>query len=267
MPGSRVSKHPVPDGSGSFYVEGGEDVAVEDGGTGASTHTDNAVLFGAGTGAIEAVGPGTNGQLLIGATGANAAFQTLSGAATLSSAGVLTAVWPHHRQWGADVIGQSFPRHFAESTATSMFTDQQMHLCPVVLYAGTTAAYVSFATGGTGVGTPVNWWFALYDSSLNLMAQTADQTTAAWPANTITTLALSTPQAILTTGVYFVGGMVNHSVAPAIITKITGPDASTPLYVGLGNGRYDTGLTTTAPSTATLALEIRVFPWCEVLGP
>ena len=65
-------------GGNAIYYAGGGDVAVADGGTGASSLTDNAVLVGSGTSAITALTVGTNGQVLLGSTGADPAFGTLT---------------------------------------------------------------------------------------------------------------------------------------------------------------------------------------------
>ena len=45
-------------------IDGITDIAVADGGTGASTHTANSVLIGEGTSAISSVAPGTSGNVL-----------------------------------------------------------------------------------------------------------------------------------------------------------------------------------------------------------
>src|SRR3990167_3285337 len=60
------------------------DLTVVNGGTGASTLTDGGVLVGSGTGAITALTAGTNGQLLIGSTGADPVFATLNCADNLT---------------------------------------------------------------------------------------------------------------------------------------------------------------------------------------
>ena len=62
----------------------GVDLTVANGGTGVSTLTDNGVLIGAGTGAIEALTVGTNGQLLVGSTAAAPVFATANCAAGLT---------------------------------------------------------------------------------------------------------------------------------------------------------------------------------------
>ena len=63
---------------------------VGNGGTGAATLTPNGVLYGNGTSQVQVTTAGTNGQLLLGNTGAAPAFATLSSDATVTAAGVLT---------------------------------------------------------------------------------------------------------------------------------------------------------------------------------
>jgi len=57
---------------------------VASGGTGAQSLTDGGVLLGSGTGAITALGQATNGQLVIGSTGADPVLATLTGGANIS---------------------------------------------------------------------------------------------------------------------------------------------------------------------------------------
>ena len=65
-------------------------IPVIDGGTGLATLTAHYVLVGEGTGNVGLVAAGTNGQLLIGQTGLDPAFMTVSGDATISAAGVIS---------------------------------------------------------------------------------------------------------------------------------------------------------------------------------
>jgi hypothetical protein len=53
-------------------------IDVANGGTGASTLTDHGVLVGSGTGAITPLAVGTDGQVLLGSTGADPVFATLT---------------------------------------------------------------------------------------------------------------------------------------------------------------------------------------------
>lgn len=52
----------------------GDILGVANGGTGQSTLTDNGVLIGNGTGAVDVTSAGTTGQVLVGVTGGNPAF-------------------------------------------------------------------------------------------------------------------------------------------------------------------------------------------------
>ena len=57
---------------------------VASGGTGASTLTDGGVLLGSGTGAVTALGQATNGQLVVGSTGADPVLATLTGGSNIT---------------------------------------------------------------------------------------------------------------------------------------------------------------------------------------
>jgi hypothetical protein len=88
--------------SSYIYRAGGTDVAVADGGTGASTLTDHGILVGSGVNAITPITL-TDGQLLIGSTGndpvaasltAGANITITPGAGTISiAAATIDAVW------------------------------------------------------------------------------------------------------------------------------------------------------------------------------
>jgi hypothetical protein len=88
----------------------------------------------------------------------------------------------------------------------------------VFLEAGELVTNLTFLSGGTAAGTPTNWWFALYDDSATpaLLAQSADQLTAAWAANTAKTLALATAQAAPRTGIYYAAINVTATTPPTL---------------------------------------------------
>lgn len=68
-------------------------VAVASGGTGLTAPTDHAVLVGSGASAITPLAVGTNGQVLVGSTGADPVFATITpgtGISTTLGAGTLT---------------------------------------------------------------------------------------------------------------------------------------------------------------------------------
>jgi len=71
--------------TGSRYLNGyfddvliTNDLAVSEGGTGASSLTDGGILLGSGTGAVTATSQPTDGQLLIGSTGTDPTLATLT---------------------------------------------------------------------------------------------------------------------------------------------------------------------------------------------
>lgn len=71
-------------------ITGITDLAVADGGTGASSFTTNGVLYGNGTSAFGVSAAGTDGQLFLGVSSGAPIFATMSGDATVTNAGVLT---------------------------------------------------------------------------------------------------------------------------------------------------------------------------------
>jgi hypothetical protein len=57
---------------------------VASGGTGVSTLTDGGLVLGSGTGAVTSLGQATNGQLVVGSTGADPVLATLTGGANIT---------------------------------------------------------------------------------------------------------------------------------------------------------------------------------------
>ena len=62
----------------------GTDIGVAHGGTGVSTLTDHGVIVGSGAAALTALSVGTNGQILVGSTGADPVFATMDCADSLT---------------------------------------------------------------------------------------------------------------------------------------------------------------------------------------
>lgn len=72
----------------------------------------------------------------------------------------------------------------------------------IFLRAGDVVTSLTFMSATTAAGTPTNWWHALYSEAGALLAQSADQLTAAWAADTAKKLALSAPVTISADGWY-----------------------------------------------------------------
>lgn len=150
------------------------------------------------------------------------------------------------------------------SADTDPLTTQVMLSVAVPLQAGDLVTNITFKSGATAADTPTNYWFALYSSASTpaLLSQSADQTTAAWAANTVKTLALATPQRITSSGVYYASIMVKATDLPSLIGKslgIAGASASilSSKVIAQTSG---SGLTTTAPSTITSGTAIPSVP-------
>lgn len=125
------------------------------------------------------------------------------------------------------------------------------------LNEGDLVTNLTFVSAGTAAGTPTAWWFALYDTAGALMAQTADQTTTAWAADTAKTVALATAQRITKSGLYKAAINVTATTPPSLVGTV----GAKPVLAGEANlsQTSGSGLTTTAPATiATPAFKRQV---------
>jgi hypothetical protein len=196
----------------------GTDLAVSDGGTGASTFTANGVIYGNTTSALLATAAGTTGQVLVGNTGAAPSW------ATLTSIGVTS--------FSAGTTG------FTPSTATT----------GAITLAGT----LGVANGGTGVTTSTGTGSVVLSSSPTLVTPTLGAASATSIANALG--AVGTPSYTFTgdtnTGIY--------SPAADTIAFVEGGveamriDASG--NVGIGTSSPATKLHLLTPSVTAVAL-------------
>lgn len=132
---------------------------------------------------------------------------------------------------------------------------------PIHLRAGDVITSLSFRSGATAAGTPTNWWFALYDNAATpaLIAQTADQLTAAWAANTTMTKALSAAYTVTRSGIYWAAIMVTATTPPTLL----GACAAPAIVSGERNLSQSSGssLTTTAPATIATPTAKQFVPY------
>lgn len=157
----------------------------------------------------------------------------------------------------------NMPRLGAGSDLAAL-TTQVMTSVAIPLQAGDVVTSLTFKSGATAAGTPTNWWFALYDDSATpaLLAQSADQLTAAWAATTAKTLALATAQLITRPGVYYAAVMVKATTVPTLIGASTQAGASAGVLTAdkiLGQ-TSGASLTTTAPSTIASGTAVGTVP-------
>jgi hypothetical protein len=160
---------------------------------------------------------------------------------------------------------ENFPRITGgPSSNTTLLNSGRMHMVAIWLPANTTITSITFVTGGTGVTTPSNQWFALYDSARALLRQTVDDTTTAWAANTAKTLNLTSTFTTTYTGLHHIGITV---VATGMPTILCGSGFSAAPIMGLSpviSGSSNGALTSTAPNPANAISAQGVVPYCYV---
>ena len=147
-------------------------------------------------------------------------------------------------------LAETMPRETCPEVNTTAPASGTLAMQLIYLKAGTLVSNITIASATTAAGTPTNYFFALYDINRNLLAQSANQTTTAWAANTVKTLAMTTPYRIPTSGPYYIGYMMTATTVATLKggTARTGGQlaGSAPIIYGTST----TGLTTAMPNPA-----------------
>jgi hypothetical protein len=146
----------------------------------------------------------------------------------------------------------------------AVLTTQVMLSAAIPLQAGDLISRLTFKSGVTAAVTPTNWWFALYDDSATpaLLAQSADQLTAAWAANTAKTLALATAQVVPRSGVYYGAIMMKAATPVSLLGVAALADSVSGFLAGDKVLAQSSGsaLTTTAPATIATPSAVGFVP-------
>jgi hypothetical protein len=168
---------------------------------------------------------------------------------TRDALGFLNAAAPTSPNTFYRASAARFGLYDSASDVSVPLTTQVMTSVPIFLVGGDVITNISVRSGATAAGTPTNYWVALYSNAATpaLLAQSADQLTAAWAANTTKTLALATAQTVSVTGVYWAAIMVKATTVPSLLGSIAVP----PIVTGERNLAQTSGaaLTGTAPGT------------------
>jgi hypothetical protein len=169
--------------------------------------------------------------------------------------------------WASDIIAATMPRSDAVTDIAVLVT-QTLQLTPIYLPDNCTITSIRMVTGATTAGTPLHWWYALYDSTdglhtgaLKLLGQTADFTTDAMAANTLFEKDLAAPVNITAAGIYLVGAMTQATTPNSLWGKNVGGVEVVPTH----NGTYDGSLTTAGPTTAASFSAVVGVPLIEVI--
>jgi hypothetical protein len=152
---------------------------------------------------------------------------------------------------------------FQAGTDLAALTTQVMLSVAIYLQSGDVVTNLSFKSGATALGTGTNWWFALYDTAAALLAQTADQTSGAWAANTTKTVALATPQTIAKSGIHYAAIMVKATTPPSLVGATVFAGASGGVLAADKALAQTSGsaLTATAPATIATPTAVGTVPF------
>lgn len=190
------------------------------------------------------------------------------GLATLNAQGKLTAATNATAALDGSPTG-TFRANLRRSECggnLAALTTQIMTSAALYLEAGEVITNLTFCSATTAAGTPTNWWFALYSTAATpaLLAQTADQTSTAWAANTAKTVALATPYTVLTSGIYYAAIHVKATTVPTLLGASLNVNASAAVITGQKVLALTSGsaLTDTAPATIATPTTVATVPYC-----
>ena len=190
-----------------------------------------------------------------------------------------TGRWVHHDAQGAEygyqgptpsnlgiigTIAETIPRELCTETNTTVSATGTLNMMAIYLYAGQLVSNISLCSATTAAGTPTNYRFGLFDSSRVKLAESNNQTTTAWAANTVKTLAMTTPYRVPASGLYYIGYYITATTVPTLkgFTAKTGAQlaGTAPIL----HGSSSTGLTTALPDPAA-ALTVQTWTfWAAV---
>lgn len=114
------------------------------------------------------------------------------------------------------VMGETIPRLFV-SVATVSLATTTLKLSAIYLPKGTSVTNISWLSGTTPLAVGSNQWFSLFDNGRNKLAVTADDTSTAWAASTVKTLAVTGGPFVTTyDGLHFLGVLVVATTPPTL---------------------------------------------------
>lgn len=167
--------------------------------------------------------------------------------------------------WGpTGTLSESIDRSIcAEINSVIPTASGTLFMQAIYLAAGTLVSNILWHSATTAAGTPTHWMLGLYDASRNLLATSTDRLTEAWAAQTLKTIAMTTPYLVPTSGIYYIGMFM---AATTIITSkgnaVT--QGSLSAQPPILHGTSTTGLTTTLPNPAAAITSGIVVAWCAV---
>lgn len=165
-------------------------------------------------------------------------------------------------------LASTFDRAVFQQQNGSVLTSAQLAMVRICLPKGLSVTSIAWCSATTALGTGVNQWFALFDSSRNKLAITGDDTSTAWAANTMKTLTVTGGPFVTTyAGWYYVGCMVKATTVPTIASSgVTMSTTHIRGFAPIPFGLADSGLTNPAscPTTTAALTAQGTFPYAEI---
>lgn len=176
-----------------------------------------------------------------------------------------TGQWKHHDVQGAwysytvpakpclgptGCLAETIPREICPEVNTTVAASGTLFLQAIYLTAGQLVSNITMSSATTAAGTPTNYFFALYSGARALLAQSANQTTTAWAANTVKTLAMTTPYRVPTSGLYYIGYFMTATTVATLKGGTAKTGGQLAAAVPILHGTSTTGLTTALPDPA-----------------
>lgn len=142
---------------------------------------------------------------------------------------------------------------------------QVMYHVGIPVVVGDSITSINFRTGSTAANTPTNWWVALYDNQATpaLIAQSADQLTAAVGATSPFTVALAGGPFVMTGNLVYAAMMFKATTVPTM-TGVSLAGAASAGYFGTQRrmaGSSGSALTGTAPGTIATPTASQGIPY------
>ncbi len=163
-------------------------------------------------------------------------------------------------------IGQTYARNGNRIVnLAGILTSGTLFLAAGYLPAGLTVTNLGFKSGTTAANGPTNWWFGLFDSSRNILRQTADQTTTAWGSQTTMSVALSSQFVTTYAGLYYFGIMMAASVATVSLHGVDpsalGAVSIAPILCGTSSTTLTTPASCPSPAGAITTTSTYPYAW------
>lgn len=160
------------------------------------------------------------------------------------------------------VLAETVPRVSSVIGTGTVLSTGRLSMAAISLPQGLAVTSITFWSGGTAVDTATHQWFALYNSSRELLGQTTNDTSTAWGTNAAKTLALTTPYTTTYSGLHYLGINVTATTVPALMAVVVSSQIHG--VAPILNGTSTTGLTDTAPATADALTVTTRIPYAYV---